>query len=482
MIQSQSAQHNPSPFTTSTFCRAVLSTLSHSGDHAVFGWSEVDKLGHTVGHQDIDSFAHLIDALATFLTLGESRTLWSRNSGAMEEGTRLCKLHTQLRDWMILLWEDLSPNWESSGSLFDETLPLLIDILGKCHNAGFADNISSAGHTHPRLPDITAVLATQILVYFEAFDDQLISILQSVPPIPTTYSTLVEYLCRRPSEERNFVEHLMLQLERYSFILRSRNLLKLDASLWACTLSHFEKTTNLQGSATFISRLVDAVDAAEKRCFGQTQHDSSPPVTLPSRFKRGNKGHRRKSSGHWEWEEMVECWIRQTPIPKTRKLSYDNQPTSRSVREDGQVRKFVKFASRPQRARVTSRRSLGSATYECFDPDRQLTDSGSECQSDKENLEHSPSRRQLSLKKPRINFSTLLADAQTNRIDLHSNNGSSKIMIPGAGVVPSTATQRLSLPVAQPLRSPMLSPRLFEYPTLHSDDSLDLFAASSPAR
>lgn len=480
--QNQNAQHGLSLFTTSVFYQAVLSALSHSGDHTLSAWNEVIKLGQTVGHQDIDSFARLIDALATFLSADESRILRSRSDASVAEDTRLWTLQTQLREWMIHLWDDLLPSWELPNSLSSETLPLLIDILEKCHIAGSADNTSATGHTCPRLPDIATVLATQILAYSEAFNDRLVSALKRVSPVPTTYSKLVEYLCRhRPSEERIFVEHLMSQLEWYSSILRSQNLLKLDASLWACVLSHFEKTfVNPQGSSAFISKLVDAVDAAEKRCFGQTENYSSPPVTLPSRFKRGNRGHRRKSSGHWEWEEMVECWIRKTPVHKTQKLSQDNA-TSRSICEDGRIRKVVRFASSLQCAKV-SRRFLGSATYECFDSDMQSSDSGSEYQSDKENLEYSPSRRQPPLKKPRINFSTLLADAQTNRVDLHSNNGSSKIMIPETYIVPRTSTQwTLSPPAAQTTCRSVLSPKSLDYPkSLLSDDSLDLFAASSP--
>lgn len=479
--QSQNAHHDPSLFTTSVFCQVVFSALSYSGDHTLFAWNEVIKLGRTVGHQDINLFARLIDALATFLFADESGIPQSRDDGPIAGGTRLWTLQTQLREWMIHLWDNLLPSWESPNFLSSETLPLLIDILEKCYNAGSVDNTSAAGYTYPRLPDIATVLATQILACSsEAFNDRLVSVLKRASPIPATYSKLVEYLCRpRPSEECIFGEHLMSQLGWYSSILRSQNLLKLDASLWACVLSHFEKTfVNPQGSSAFISRLVDAVDAAEKRCFGQTANDSSPPITLPSRFKRGNSGHRRKSSGHWEWEEMVECWIRKTPVHETRRLSKDddNQPTLRSIRENGRVRNVVRFESRPQCVEI-SRRFFGSATYESFDSNMQPSDSGSEYQSDKENLEYSPSRRQPPTKKPRINFSTLLADAQTNRVDLHSNNGSSK---PKTYIVPRTTTHCPSPPAAQTTCRFVLSPKSLDYPkSLLSDDSLDLFAASS---
>ncbi|KAL4080199.1 hypothetical protein V8B97DRAFT_1864576 [Scleroderma yunnanense] len=473
---SQSSQYGPSPFTTSSFCQGVLSSLSHSGDYTLFAWNEVIKLGYTVGHQDIDMFSRMTDALATFLSTGESRRLRSHNDNPLTEADPLWVLQSKLREWMVHLWNSLSTSWESLKSLSSETLPLLVDILEKYHKIATED-------TYTRLSDVTAVLATQILVYSEAFSDRLVPILEKISPTPTSYSKLIEHLCRHwPSEEPVFAENLLSQLELYSSVLCSRNLLRLDASLWACALGHFEKSiVNPRGSSALISRLIDAVDAAEKRCFGQIRHDSSPPITLPGRFKGGNCNHRRKSSGHWEWEEMVECWIRKTPVHKMRKLSDVNQPMSRSVREDGHVCKVVRFVSGLQHVINTSRRTPGSTTHECFNSDTEVSDSGSEDQTNKEDLEYSPSRPRP-LKRTRTNFSTLLADAQTNRVVLHSTNRSS-LKIPETYIVPPVAIQRPPPSATQAPRRFILSPKPLEHPNFPlSDDSLDLFAVSSPAK
>ncbi|KAI6032793.1 hypothetical protein F5J12DRAFT_185108 [Pisolithus orientalis] len=468
----QKSARDLSPFTTSAFCQAVLSTFPLSGNLPLPAWNALIKLVNAIGRQDVDAFIRMISALTTFLF----------SSGAHRLAGNICtgEPRLQLVEWLNDLWDSFAPSWAIPDLFPSQRLHLLVDVLEKCCTDG---GEFAAGDT---LFDIVAVFATQALIHLEDFGDRLASILRGITPVPTTYHRLVLYLNQREDtqEFRVFSEHFMSQLKMYSSVLCSRKLLKLDASLWACALSYFERTIknlpqeNSSLLAEYRRKLMDTVDAAERRCFGQTQPGSSPPVSLPRRFKGGRRHHLRKPSGHWEWEEMVGCWIRATPVHKQKERLGNDQPNLevRSLRHIVREKQtsHVGFASASRVTRNVGRRHSSQLTLcELSDSDIRRSehdDTREACSA------YSPRCGPLS-KRPRTNFSTLLADAQTNRVVLHAKGSST---IPEKYVIPPAASHS-----SPPTHRAVLSPDThhnYQAESVLSDDSLDLFAPSSPSQ
>ncbi|KAI6044684.1 hypothetical protein EDC04DRAFT_2936428 [Pisolithus marmoratus] len=474
----QKSAHDMPPFTTSAFCQAVLSAFTLSGSPPLPAWNAFIKLVHTVSRQDVDSFIRVISAFATFLFSSGLHRLRTGDRSPVAGNVCIRELQLQLVEWLHDLWDSLAPSWSEPDLLSSQGLYLLVDVLENCCTASSNDDGKfAAGNT---LPDIVTVFATQTLIHFEDFGDRLASILQGINPVPTTYHRLVLYLNQPEDthESQVFSEYFMSQLRMYSSVLCSRKLLKLDASLWACALSYFERTikTPLQGNSSLLAeyrrKLIDNVDAAERRYFGQTQPSSSPPISFPQRVKGGRRPHLRKPSGHWEWEEMVGCWVRTTPVHKQKRLLGDDQSSSqvRSLRRVVREKQTpnVRFASVSRVSRNTSQRSSQLPSCKLSDSDmREYDDTKVACSA------YSP-RCGRSSKRSRISFSTLLADAQTNRVVLHAKKGSSK---PEKYDIPLVASS--SSPVT---RRTLLLPATQQAECILSDDSLDLFAPSSPSQ
>lgn len=168
---------------------------------------------------------------------------------------------------------------------------------------------------------------------------------------------------------------------------------------------------------------------------------------------------------------MVGCWVRTTPVHKRKGQLGNDQPTPQvqslrhAIREK-QTSK-VGYASTSQVLKKTGRPSFRLSWRRLPDSDMGEPDDTGEAHSASSPRHGPPSKR------PRINFSTLLADAQTNRVVLHAKKGSSKIpekfVIPLAASHPSPVTHR-----TEP------SPHTHQAESILSDDSLDLFAPSSP--
>ena len=510
--KSSGTSSGPSLFTTSTFCQALLGVVSRSSScnsHTLWISKVLNRLLHTVESCDIDSYIVIIHALSrTFL----------ETSGTSPDVTRDDAQPVMLRDKLSELMSNLFDLLFAQLDLHSSPLPpsricAAIDILYDCYAARLHHLRMSTPGSPIDLPDIIIIFTLHIFVAFRNSinnPDRLLTILDDSSPVPTTFSKLMVHFSRFQESQAfdDFLEIFLAKLEMYSSSLRSEKLFGLDASLWACALHHFETSiaSSQKHSSTLVARykqrLMDAVDAAERRCFGGGAGNNLV-VPLSIRSKSAKRTHRGRPSGHWEWEDMVGSWIRKTPVHKKRKI------------DDSCPRTLLRHSqSRPQDA-ITSKAVSGSislpiplSTYHrrlstrSSSPSSHLSESdGSEYQdeSDKENYPSSPrpgvrARGSRPVKRRSSNFFSLLADAQTNRIVLHQKPR------PGPKPPSSSIPEKYVLPLsshweprpghtlrkqAQMASCSKAPPRPASSDTLFlSDDSLDLFAyaTSSPAR
>lgn len=488
----QSSVHHPIPTTTAMFCRAVLSTLSGSGQsnyYVLCSSRSMNNLVCAIARQDVGSLVLLIHGLVTTLFLSGSKSpLFSKNKHSGIEGTCISKLRLQFLEWMVYLWDKLAEHWEDPELLLNDRW-LLVEILTNYTVTDLHNNVVETEDSCAELPGLVASFATSMLVHHRTFKNQLLTILNRIRPTPATYAKLAAHLwqsLRQTSshvEFELFSERSMSRLKMSSSVLRSQNFLELDASLWACALRQLEEISPKEASdsmAKFRRQLMDAVELAEQRYFGSNHPERSPSVSLPSRFKGRNQPSQRKLNGHWEWEEMVGCWVRKTPLHKKPRLSGNDQPithpwfsTSSELRSH-QSHRSIEFAPRIPK-------TTANLSYALCDSDANInkSSSGSEDQEDKENYPTtSPLKCTPPSKKPRANFRTLIADAYTNRVVLHANNSASSML---TTISPSAPVSRRSH-VTQARHFPGMSSRVSEQFVSVSSDDLDLFAHRTSPR
>ncbi|KAH0827572.1 hypothetical protein J3R83DRAFT_4295 [Lanmaoa asiatica] len=316
-------------FTTSAFCQAVLDTLSQTSSYnsRILWTSKVlNKLLHTVESCDIDSYILIIRTL--------SRSFWEISGSSLDsirDEAHLVVLRNKLSELMSNLLDLLFAQCDSHSSLLTPSrIYAAIDILYDCRAARLHCLRMPTPGCPIDLQDIVITLTAHILVAFRNSinnSDHLVAILDDSSPVPTTFSKLMVYFSRLQESQafEDFVEAFLAELKMYSSAFRSEKLFGLDASLWACALHHFDTSiaSSEKASSTLVTRykrqLMEAVDAAERRCFGGDV-DSSPVVSS-IRSNRAKRTRRGRLSGHWEWEDMVGSWIRKTPVHKKQKVT-----------------------------------------------------------------------------------------------------------------------------------------------------------------
>lgn len=496
-------------FTTSAFCQVVLGTLSQASSCNLYIlWTSkvLNRLLHAVEGCDIDSYIDIIRAL--------SQSFWETSGSspdAIRDDAQLMMLRDKLSELMSNLFDLLFTRHDSHSSpLTPPRIYAAIDILYDCHAARLHHLRMSTPGSPIDLPDMIIIFTTHIFVALRnSIDnsDVLLAILDDSSPVPTTFSKLMVYFSRVQESQvfEDFVGAFLAELTMYSSAFRSEKLFGLDASLWACALHHFETSvaSSQKGSSTLVTRykrqLMEAVDAAESRCFGG-EVDSSPVVSLSIRAKRTRRG---RLSGHWEWEDMVGSWVRKTPVHKKRKID-DGRPHTPSRHNHSRPQCTITSKAIPGSTSVPtplSTRFRHSSTFSpsssCsrFSEFESRTDDESEYreESDKENYPSHPSpavKGSHLIKRRSSNFFSLLADAQLNRIVLHPKRRPERK--PPSSVIPEKYVLPLSSQESRPaLRKQeqraicrMVSPPPTSRTLLVSDDSLDLFAyaTSSPAR
>ncbi|KAG8213759.1 hypothetical protein J3R82DRAFT_10468 [Butyriboletus roseoflavus] len=497
--KSSGSPSGSSLFTTSTFCKAVLGTLSRTSScnsRSLWTSMVLNKLLHAIESCDIDSSIDIICAL--------SQSFWEISGSSLDgrqDDAQLVMLRNKLSELMSHLFDQLFTQDDPHSSFLTPS------------------RIHAAIGSLIDLPDMIIIFTTHIFVAFRNSIDNshyLSTILDDSSPVPTTFSKLMAYFSRLQETQAfgDFVESFLTELKMYSSAFRSEKLSGLDASLWACALHHFETSiaSSQKGNSTLVTRykrqLMEAVDAAERRCFGG-EMDSSPVVSLSIRSNRAKRTKRGRLSGHWEWEDMVGSWIRKTPVHKKRKIDEGRPPTLSQHDQLARPRDTITFkavsgpisvstplSTRHRHSSTFSTSSSTSSSHSQLSEPESRTEDGSEYQGES-NRENYVSIRSLvvkgshPIKRRSSNFSSLLADAQTNRILLHSkrrpDSKPPSSVVPEKYVLPLSSQESRYTPRKHKQKA--ICRKVSPPPAplgglLLSDDSLDLFAyaTSSPAR
>ncbi|KAG1812631.1 uncharacterized protein BJ212DRAFT_1483232 [Suillus subaureus] len=474
-------------FSVSTFSRAVINTLAQS-NISLWACKAVARFSRSVEVTDIDSFVTLLDSLVE--TIHYHYPVRS-GKGKEKETLDIVAIRCRLHDWMSRLFAVTA---STSAALADESrcpdINSIILLLHRCRNYGMHTLRLGASPqpSQDELPDAITILATHLHITCSLadYDSSLLDLLRDVSPIPTTLTRLIEHMYRGSAQD------FMTSLQQSSSALQTHKLLQLDASLWACALRVFESTP--KGTSKEIQRfkflLIDGVDEAERRLFGTGLPDSSPAVRLPGQSKRSRSAHHRRPSGEWEWEEMVGCWIRKTPahVKKKGKIAHvvlhQSPVFIKRLLRRGAHRYTTQGSSRVTVPHKSAGSAMGSTASRACDCLSSPSSRGSEYfaedsndhpwwggEDEKENLTPSSpmAKRRPALRPRHSNFSSILMDAQKNRVNLHDPKPST------TSILSSSKQSR-----------PSLSRKLSVYrsaTTLPSDDSMDLFAyATSPPR
>ncbi|KAF8659212.1 hypothetical protein AX16_001873 [Volvariella volvacea WC 439] len=196
------------------------------------------------------------------------------------------------------------------------------------------------------------------------------------------------------------VDEFHERLSRHADLLCSMGLLHLEASLWGCSLRCTESPDKeplfsewaAQGIiGKYRRRLIDLVDDAEKRCFGQAS-GSTPRLGHNIDFagvETDDEGEsiRSKSAGiQWQWEAMIGGWVqvpKATPsIKRPRKVTRQRpaEGDSGDVFDDDSLLKYRQ--RRKQSLRTSPDKGVGSARVLCID--------SSPCASQERNIMASP--------------------------------------------------------------------------------------------
>ncbi|KAF9007996.1 hypothetical protein BDQ17DRAFT_1422654 [Cyathus striatus] len=164
--------------------------------------------------------------------------------------------------------------------------------------------------------------------------------LKKVKPRPFTYKDLVRCLYSNQT-----IGDCCSSFQSFASSLRSHGLLELEASLFACALHYVDEpkyeallTTNNQPDQVKMlkRKLLNWVEDAEKRCFGPSDILVSQCIPNVNGLPRRSLPNLGAGSG-WIWESSIGCWIRSSPA-KPSKSDGGCHRTKRRHRHDPQRR------------------------------------------------------------------------------------------------------------------------------------------------
>ncbi|KAI0344609.1 hypothetical protein BDW22DRAFT_1354707 [Trametopsis cervina] len=309
---------------------------------------------------------------------------------------------------------------------------------------------------------------------------------------------------------------------RWGLLLHTKQLYLLEAWFWSNALAHVEDlcpeigthyNTNLHRSAfadeleRLRKRIVKNIEAAEKKYYDDCDQKTSSRVDqTPSKAASAIKG------SEFRWEELVGCWVQKTPLPvkksrltakRPRDTEPDNEAHDITQMLNDHVSKRPRVYETPSRKRapsVSSNSSLSSAYATSrssrmslsLSPRRSVTSSRLTTPHDEqENIkgeEEREARAPNSVPKLKVKterrqsgFTSVLADARSNRIVLHAQEkpGTYGDSAQGLPVVPRPQKRPavLALP-RKPVEARNIHLGAMEANEPSSDD-LDLFAYRS---
>lgn len=400
------ARWNTAGFAERAFLHTFLQVIATVEDGGAWTSKAVQNFIQELCYSDFPSFIQLLNACASApadnpQTKAETKTIDSREP-----------IHTLLLKW-ITMGFDHYLSWSMDGfvepCMIAETSEAVLDFV-KSSLASDSDHrtaLSEASETLPELQDPILSFATHWLRTSDSVNPTDLSFvvnkLRKVVPHTSTYTRLVAKIFSSLS----FAEG-QEALHVFSQVLRSFGLLRLEASMLACTLRHIERSecerillinNNVDQIRNYRHRLMDLVDDAEKRCFGRDPIASNLNMT-PTPHDTLDRGDRE-----WQWEATIGCWVRNA------------QPSAKKKRE---VKGDHRLRSLTFSLRHSDRTSLRRGSW------RQPTrsDSGS-CLRRRSDEYHSESTGEFNGTRPPLlskqtNFVSLLADATSKRASLHT--------------------------------------------------------------
>lgn len=448
----------------------------------------IARLARELRQNDFVSFVHIVTGLACALRNKAGADTLKRVKGTTRNTLNNTIERDRLNKWVVAMLNHL---WSNEDVSCLDVLPRtaeqlnelqgIIEFLGQARMHGLHLVRAESDMAESKLPGSIVCLAVCCLAaisldFGHAVRD-LVNLLSESTPITTTFDGLVALIFSDGDVTRSR-QHwnldVMRQLRKQAALLRSHSLLKLEASLWACALRYMERDNCSRWAVRdeldeMKRQIIDAVDEAEKRCFGSAVTDSC--TSKPSKRYHEEERH---LGGEWEWEEMVGCWIRRSPLVKRRRL--DGPPKTRSQRmlRGTQFRRARNPSTATSLTPSTPSSTVFSESSTCATSASPAE--GSNIDDEAANHEGLTMTSGLCPKRRISNLFSILADAQTNRAILHRKRveplplslKASRAIIPKP---PSLVGKRTRRDEGLPHSSTDDC-----QPTLSSDDSLNLFA------
>jgi hypothetical protein len=482
--------------TAAMFVQHLVEVLMDAKKPDVWTCKAVRKLAREVRKTDFTSFVHIAVGLADTIRNFEQGGRTKKRKDSECEMVSTTGARDQLNKWVGIMLVRLEVNTDFSESeslsppaVWSDELDIIVEFL-RCAQLSDLHLIRAKPMTtEPGLPDNIICLAVCCLACFTAQSSitvdmrDLVKLLRQTTPTTSTFDGLVALILSVESSPRpplDWQANVLRKLQKLAELLRLQSLLEFEASMWACALRCLEQDSFSQVRIRAVvedlkMRVIDAVDEAESRCFGSALVGSSASLRRkPSDPDEGIIG------GEWEWEEMVSCWIRRSPVVKRPKLDV-RQPTL-------YARRLLRstFLQRPKHPSISASPTPTTSSSGIFSrssgrvtsSDSFTNDSVAEEDNGSSEGNHAISNMCPRPESPRLvsNFASILADAQSSRIVLHSYQSSGRRQPPldfntsRGSCMPTDLNE-----IAEEGLVPFLDD---SFSALPSDDSLDLFAYS----
>ena len=288
-----------------SFARLLVDALLAAKCAETWTCKATNKIAAELREKDLAAFVHLpIGLCQTVMALtGRKR----RGKGTNPEPVDTLALRTRLSQWIRqlsgnVLLEDQEQSTDAHNAALDflvsvRHLWLRFPVSARWQNEDGEVNVDGDIHAS------VVCLATHLLTHFLRFctaeeECVLVGLLNNLAPKPDTYASLVTHIFS--AKAGGEIE----ALAAYTAVLKERVLLRCEASLWSCALTHLDLDLGVGCIGTSIAskteraetraKLIELVDDAERRCFG-TVHGGPHEVgstgkrrlvrTLPARWR-----------------------------------------------------------------------------------------------------------------------------------------------------------------------------------------------------
>ena len=308
-------------FHDQAFYSILVEVLYTVQSHEAWGSKAVDKLVKNICGTNFTSFVTLVcGCTSVALELGPSchRKVRSTTIEKKDNSYAQMGLWMRIHRWLDIVCDHCIITEEESDSDKADVLYAFLEL--SLSSALFQDicTVDNVEVIYADLQGAIVCLATQWLLSPFILSSQaewIVGRLAEITPRSSTFVTLVTKTFAKSS-----LGLAQNKLQSVGAILRSHDLLRLEASLWACVLHYIELPTAgyLLGSNDGTEKfkeyrhcLIDLVDDAEQRCFGV---DSLSPEICHT----PNGGRKEEATGsktkwlqsEWQWEDMIGCWVR----------------------------------------------------------------------------------------------------------------------------------------------------------------------------